>query len=310
MIYFWVALAIIDILIIFFFILLCMISLRHAPADIRKQVFRPGSQLERLQQAILTDEVFFQAHPSEPLTIESSGITLAALRFPRENPNGRIILFHGYRSIAETDFACVMEFYFSRGYELVLVDQRAHGKSGGNWIGFGVLERKDCLRWIRFLNEKYQSLPTFLSGISMGASTVLMALGEELPKNICGAIADCGFTSPKEIIRHVMKDKMHLPSSLLMPILSFFSKVFCGYSFDEYSTIHAMKKTKIPILFIHGKDDHYVPAAMTLENYAACRSPKELILVEGAGHGTSYLQDKETVERTIDAFLKRWNPAK
>lgn len=307
MVYFWIALGILDAFIIFFFILLCIISLRRAPNDIRKQEFRPGSQLDRLQKEIFKEEKFFKDHPHTLLTIEANGATLVAKRFEHKEPTGRILLFHGYRSIAETDFACAMDTYYRLGYELILVDQRAHGQSSGNWIGFGALERYDCLSWIRYLNAKFGSIPTFLSGISMGCTTVLMALELDLPGNVKGAIADCGFTSPKEIIAHVMKKKLRLPPALLMPVLSVFSKLFAGYFFDECSTIDALKKTTLPVLFIHGKSDDFVPTEMTVRNYEACASEKELILVEGAGHGTSFLQDKKGVSQAIATFLKKYN---
>ena len=132
MLIFWIAFGVLDLLILFFFILLCIISLRQAPNDIRKHEFKAGSQLERLQQEILKDERFFDIHPKEELSIQTDGLTLYADRFVHEDPRGRILLFHGYRSMAETDFACVMESYYQAGFELILIDQRAHGKSAGN----------------------------------------------------------------------------------------------------------------------------------------------------------------------------------
>ncbi len=307
MIFLWIALGVIDFFIILFLVLICVVSLRRAPLDLRTRKIPADHPLAKVQEAIVESQVFFKNHPGELLVIEANGVELAARRYAQENPKGRIIMFHGYRSVAEADFGCAMEYYYSRGYELVLIDQRASGKSTGTWIGFGVLERYDCLSWIRYLNEEYQPLPTFLSGISMGCTTVLMALGLELPANVKGVIADCGFTSPKEIIRHVMGRKLHLSPALLMPGMSFFTKLFAGYSYTEYSTLEALKDNKIPVLFIHGKEDHYVPHEMTLQNYEACTAEKQLVLVEGAGHGTSYLQDKATVEKAIGDFFKKYN---
>ncbi len=307
MIYLWIALGILDVLIIFFLVLICVVSLRRAPRDLRTQKFPEGHPMVKVQEAINESQDFFKHHPGELLVIEANGVELAARRYSREDPKGRIIMFHGYRSIAEVDFSCAMDYYYAQGYELVLVDQRASGKSSGSWIGFGILERHDCLSWIRYLNAEFNPLPTFLSGISMGCSTVLMALGLELPSNVKGVIADCGFTSPKEIIRHVMGKTLHLPCGLLMPGMSLFTKLFAGYSYDEYSTLEALKNNRIPILFIHGKEDHYVPHEMTLQNYEACTSEKELVLVEGAGHGTSYLQDKPRVEKALAEFFKKYN---
>ena len=306
---FWILFAIFDLLIIILLVLLCMISLRKTGKDIRELEFVPGSRMEKLKASIVEGQAFFKDHRGDLLVLDANGVTLAARRFPQQNPKGRMILFHGYRSIAENDFGAVMSFYYSMGYELILVDQRAHGKSSGLWIGFGILERYDCKAWVQYLNSEYGAIPTFLSGISMGCSTVLMATGLELPKNVCGILADCGFTSPKEIIAHVMRRKLHLPLEFLMPALSLFSKIFAGYYFGEYSALDAMKTNRLPILFIHGKEDHYVPVEMTVRNYEACISEKKLILVDGAGHGTSYLQDKETVEEAIRLFLKKHTPS-
>ncbi len=305
MIYFWIGIGIFDAVIILFIFLLCLVSLRRRPNDLRTRSFPEGHPMKKVQEAIIEGRKFHLQNLGEPLVIEAGGVELYAKRYTHEKPKGRIILMHGYRSIAENDFSVGARFYYELGYELILVDQRAHGRSGGTWIGFGILERYDCLAWIRFLNATYGELPTFLNGISMGATTVLMACGLELPANVKGVIADCGFTSPKEIIAHVMKRKLHLPLFLLPP-MSLFSKLFAGYYFGEYSAVDAMRQNKIPVLFVHGKDDHFVPPEMTLKNYEACAAEKELILVDGAGHGTSFLQDRPTVEKAVIAFLDRY----
>ncbi len=308
MLYFWIALAVIDVFIVLFLVLLSIMALRRAPLNILGRDFDPDSPMDRVQKAIRDAQIFFAEHRGEELVIEANGVELAARRYAQEKPIGRILMMHGYRSIAENDFSCAMDYYYSCGYELILVDQRAHGKSSGSWIGFGVLERYDCLSWLRYLNDEFGAIPTYLSGISMGCTTVLMASGLALPANVCGIIADCGFTSPKEIVAHVMKSKMHLPPAPLLPIISLFCRLIAGYSLNEYSTLDAMKINQLPILFIHGKEDHYVPPEMTLRNYEACIAEKELLIVDGAGHGTSYLQDREGVEKAIGAFLAKHNP--
>ncbi len=301
----WILILVIDLIIIENMILLCYLSLRRKPHDIRAKTFAPGSPKEAIQKAILESQDFFQNHPYEPMVLEANGVELYGRRFIQTQPVGRILLFHGYRSAAEIDFGPVVSFYDQLGYELVLVDQRAHGKSSGSWIGLGILERFDCLSWIRFLNETYGELPTFLNGVSMGCTTVLMALGLPLPQNVKGVIADCGFTSPKEMIATVFCRKTHLPAFPIIPVLSLFSKLFCGYYFGEYSVPQALKSNRIPILFIHGTEDRFVPPEMTERNYEACAAEKELLLVEGAAHATAYLQDKPSVEKAIQTFLKK-----
>jgi len=308
MIYFWISLIVLDVLIIAFIAMICRISLRRKPNDIRTRPVKEGSNMAQLKETVIKAQTFFKNHPAELLVIEANGVQLAAHRYAQKKPIGRIIMFHGYRSVAEVDFSCAMDLYYSLGYELVLVDQRAHGKSSGSWIGFGVLERYDCLSWIRFLNQTYGVIPTFLSGISMGCSTILMALELPLPSNVCGMIADCGFTSPKEIVAHVIKRDYHVPAGLLMPALTLFSKIFAGYFLGECSTQNTIPKATIPILFIHGKADTYVPPEMTIRNYEICPTDKKLVLVDGAGHGTSFLQDRPRVEQEIRSFFSKNNP--
>lgn len=308
MIYVWIALIVVDILIIAFVAMTCYISLRRKQNDIRTAKVKEGSPLEKMQNAVLDAQSFFKEHLGELLIIEANGVQLAARRYTQEKPIGRIVMFHGYRSVAEVDFSCAMDLYYSLGYELILVDQRAHSRSTGSWIGYGVLERYDCHSWLRYLNDEFGAIPTFLSGISMGTATILMALEFPLPQNVCGIIADCGFTSPKEIIAHVMRKNYHLPPALLLPPLSLFSKLLAGYYFGECSTVETISKATVPILFIHGKDDTFVPPEMTLRNYEACPTDKKLILVDGAGHGTSFLQDRPRVEQEIKAFFAKNNP--
>ncbi|MBQ4052245.1 MAG: alpha/beta hydrolase [Clostridia bacterium] len=307
---FLILFGILDLVIVGLIFLLCTISLRQKPNNLIDRNLEPGSQLEHLRQSIVDGMSFFREHPGEPLLLKANDVDLYGKRFAHKEPKGRLILMHGYRSIAENDFAPVMGFYYSLGYELILVDQRAHGKSSGLWIGFGALERYDCKAWVEHLNRQYGAIPTFLSGISMGCTTVLMATSLGLPKNVRGILADCGFTSPKEIIAHVMKRRIKLPLTFLLPALSFFSKIFAGYSFGECSAENAMKTNQIPVLFIHGKSDNFVPYEMSVRNYSACAAEKTLLLIDGAGHGTSYLQEKETVERAVQDFLTRHNPIK
>jgi pimeloyl-ACP methyl ester carboxylesterase len=218
-----------------------------------------------------------------------------------------ILLFHGYHSVGRTDFGDVLRFYHQKGYHVLLVDERGHGLSQGKYIGFGVLERRDCLSWIQYLQARFgQQISIFLEGASMGASTVLMACGLPLPGNICGVIADCGFTSPWEILRHVLRSQYHLPPFPLLWLMDLWARLLAGYSLKEASTPEALKHTQIPVLFLHGKADRLVPCEMTLQAYEACVSPKYLCLVEKAFHCGSYLLEKERCQKELEQFLRRY----
>ena len=191
------------------------------------------------------------------------------------------------------------------GYSLLLVDQRAHGQSQGKYLTFGVRERMDVISWATYMGQKLgPDAPLILGGLSMGATTVLMASCFDFPANVRAIIADCGFTSPYEIAKSVLRrDYPRLPVGLLLPICGLFTRLYAGFGLHDASTLDAVRESRYPILFIHGTGDTFVPCEMTKEAYAACTSEKELVLVDGAEHGKSYLVEKGRVEEALCRFL-------
>ena len=238
-------------------------------------------------------------------TTSFDGLRLAGKWVPAEKPKATIILFHGYHTHYLHDFAGIFSMYHSIGLNLLLVRQRAHGESEGTYITFGVRERKDVLSWVDFHNRTHGMDNVFLGGMSMGASTVLFAAGEDLPPNVRGITADCGFSSPAEIMAHVIRRDYHLPPKLVLPLMNVWSRALGGFGLWECSTRRTLAKAHVPIIFIHGKADTFVPCAMSREGYDACSSKKELIEVEGAGHGRSYLFDPEGLTRALVDFFNR-----
>lgn len=221
---------------------------------------------------------------------------------------GFLVLMHGFHGYPSNDFGLVIPYYMSLGYALMMPDERAHGESGGNYITFGIRERHDCQKWCEYLNQRFgEEKPIFLDGISMGASTVLMTSSLPLPKNVRGIIADCGFTSPKAIMKHVLKNGMHLPVFPVLLLAAVLCRCMAGFGLEEYSAVEAMKENKLPVLFIHGLADDFVPSYMTEENYAACTAPKKVMYVEGAGHGLSYLYEKEKCQAYLKEFLETYS---
>lgn len=234
------------------------------------------------------------------------GLKLVGYYISAEVPSkNTILLMHGYRSDSYTEFSCLAKFFHDNGYNLLIAHQRCHGESEGKYIGFGVLERFDCKQWIEYLNKRFgieQNL--YLAGVSMGCSTVLMTLGLDLPKNLKAVIADCGFTSPYDIFKHVLKRDFHLPLFPVMYIENFLCKHFVGFGFKDCTTIDILKENNIPILFIHGGQDDYVPTWMGRANYEACKGKKELLIVNDARHATSSMQDSKRYRDTVLSFLE------
>lgn len=245
-----------------------------------------------------------KTEPQKWVNIKSfDGLNLYA-RYYDNKSDKTIILFHGYRSSALRDFSCAVRMYKDFGFNVLLCDQRSHGRSEGKLITFGVKEKKDVVSWCEFVCEKYSPEKIVLGGMSMGATTVLLSLGENLPENVKAAIVDCGFTSPEEIILKVAKQSFKINAKYVLPFLNIFCKFFGNFSIYNNDTRKTVANTEIPIMLIHGKEDGFVPCEMSVEAYNSAKSKKELLLVEGADHGLSFLIDSLLVKSTIKKFLK------
>ena len=244
----------------------------------------------------------------QQLYVESyDGKRLHAQLLRREDAVGTILLFHGYRSSWNVDFSAVIPFYRAQGYNLLLVDQRAHQGSAGTFLTFGVKERYDVISWVTYLGQLLgQDHPLFLDGLSMGATTVLLASCFAFPANVRGVIADCGFTEPYAEMRHVLHGLGRwVPARFVLFWVNLAAHLLAGYGLHEADTRLSVAESRYPILFIHGTGDDFVPCGMTQENFAACTTEKELILVEGAPHGCSYVRDRARVQSALENFLEK-----
>ena len=215
------------------------------------------------------------------------------------------IMFHGYKSGAERDFCGGLQVAVQGGFNVLLVDQRAHGRSEGRCLTFGVRERYDCLAWINYAIERFGSdTKIFLYGMSVGAATVLMASGIDLPDNVVGIVADCGYTSPTAIIKKVLREQ-HCPIFPVYYLTRLGGMLFGGFDLESASATDALSHCKTPVLFIHGGDDRFVPCEMGQENYEQCAAKnKKLLIVPGAGHGLSYMIDRKAYLDALDAFIR------
>lgn len=262
------------------------------------------------QETFQEGKRFFLNYPKEEVSIQSfDGLRLVGyLLKPEEGVpvKGCLLLMHGYHGSPFHDFGVILPFYLKEGYILLIPDERAHGKSEGKCLTFGIKERYDCQLWTRYLADRYPEQPIFLDGISMGGTIVLMTSSLPLPEQVKGIIADCGYTSPYEIVRHVVKNDMHLPLFPTMPMTELTCRLWSGYWLKEYSTLEALRENTRPVLFVHGRADDFVPCYMTEQNYAACKAPKKVTYVEQAGHGLSYLFEKENCEKELLEFLDRY----
>lgn len=247
-------------------------------------------------------------HAQDVYTQSKDGLSLHATWVPAENPRATVLLVHGYHSCIYTDFGLVMKMYHDMGISLLLPDQRGHGKSEGKYTTFGVKESGDMEQWIAWHNSREGETPMFISGLSMGASTVMYLADEPLPQNVRFLIADCGFTSPHAIIGKVFRDQTHIPAWPFLWATDLFAALFAGFRLKEKDSVKTLAKNTLPILMVHGLADDFVPCGMTKAGFAACAGEKHLLLVEGAGHGVSYLKAKDVYLSQVKALLDQYIP--
>ena len=273
-----------------------------APSDYIKGV------RAKYRDTLMAGEAWIRSQVTERVSITSSdGLQLSARLYLHPEAKGILLFFHGYRSSADIDASGAAEYYYNLGYSLLLPDQRSHGQSQGRFITFGIREKDDCVLWSRWCARRFgDDCPQILSGLSMGATTVLMAAGQKLPDSVRCIIADCGFSSPADILRKVIRSDYHVPPIIILPAIAFYAKHRAGFSIDAYSTYTAMETNALPVLFVHGLADAFVPCEMTEACYARCTAPKRLVLVEGAGHGLSFLVDTPRLKKELQDFLSRY----
>lgn len=247
---------------------------------------------------------FISQNPEKVEIVSYDGLRLRGLYLCHPESKGTIILMHGYRMDGYTDFTCVYKKYYELGYSLLNAFQRAHAESEGQYITFGIKERFDTRDWAEYIADRFgPEHKIVLDGLSMGAASVLMAAGLELPANVKGIIADCGFTSPWDQLVHLMKTKYHLPVHPLLDCTDLFARVLGGFSLREYSTLEAMENCSVPVLFLHGESDQFVPTVFSHRAYERCAAPKKLVTIPGAEHGVSYLIDPDTCNKALEEFL-------
>ena len=259
-------------------------------------------------KAVLDDCIAeFDAAPFEQVQIQSrDGLTLYGNYYHVADGAPLEIQFHGYKGNAIRDFSGSWRIAKEAGRNVLLVDQRCHGRSQGHTITFGVKERFDCLEWIHYAVQRFGDVPMMLSGVSMGAATVLMAAGQELPGNVKAVIADCPFDAPSNIIKKVLGQDMGMPVKIVYPLIRFGGMVYGGFNLNADSPAEAVQRAKVPILLIHGDDDRFVPYAMGCNIHAAAPETVEFHTVPGAGHALNYMTDPASYHKIVHAFTEKY----
>lgn len=266
-----------------------------------------SDQMKACKKVIDAAIAEFEAAPFEKVSIIShDGLKLTGRYYHVKDGGALEIACHGYKGNAIRDFCGNYIMAKEDGRNLLLIDERCHGSSEGHTITFGILERKDVLGWIKYANKRFGSVPIMLSGVSMGAATVLMVSGMDLPKNVKGILADCPFDAPANIIKKVLGQDRGLPVKFVYPLILLGGKVYGKFNLEEDTPIQAVKKSKVPILLIHGDADRFVPYEMSCNIHKAAPDKIEFHTIHDAGHAINYVTKPEQYTRIVKAFTQKY----
>lgn len=249
----------------------------------------------------------FEKEPCEEVSITTDdGLKLYG-RYYHVNDHAPVeIMCHGYKGNAIRDFCGNYRIAKEAGRNVLLIDERCHRKSEGHTITFGIKERKDVLCWVRYVNERFGNPSIILSGVSMGAATVLMVSGMKLPENVKAVIADCPYDAPSNIIKKVGATDMGLPVKLVYPLIKMGGKLYGHFNLEEDSPVEAVKKSNVPILLIHGDDDRFVPYEMSIKIHAANPEKIQFHTIHGSGHAINYVTASEEYTKVVNEFMEKY----
>ena len=256
------------------------------------------------QKMISLIDEFISIKHEEVNIVSFDGLKLTGRYYHIDDTYPIQIQFHGYRGNSYRDMCGGNKLARENKYNTLVIDQRAHGKSQGHTITFGIKESKDCLSWINYVNQRFNNPDIYLVGVSMGASTILLASQYDLVSNVKAIIADCPFSSTKQIIKKVVKD-LKLPVNLVYPFIALGAKVFGKFNINHGEVNKAIQKCKIPVLLIHGQEDELVPVNMA---YQIKENNKELIqleIFENAKHGVSYFANSDRYISIVNEFIDK-----
>jgi len=273
------------------------------------KTFVLGEEIEKIQEQTASrenNEDWLNENSEDVYIVTSNNNNLKLHAYEvtnTENSDIWVIEVHGYFCKGRDMTYYAKEFY-NRGYNVLVVDLRGHGQSEGDYIGMGWHDRLDIIDWVNYLISKNENCKIILHGVSMGAATVMMATGENLPTNVKVAIEDCGYTSIWDEFEMQLRVLYNLPTFPVLNAASTVCKIKAGYKIEEGSCVEQVKKSKTPTLFIHGELDAFVPFEMLDKVYTAANCKKEKLVIEGATHAEAASVNPELYWKTIDRFVQ------
>ncbi len=241
--------------------------------------------------------------------LSQDGLLLSGYYIPAKSPTHRyVIISHGYKNSAHS-MATYAHVYHNAGWNVLVPDHRAHGYSQGQYITMGWNEHQDLIGWVNQLVAQDKEAQILLHGLSMGASTVMMATGaSNLPSNVVAAIEDCGYSSVPDELADKVSRGMGLPAFPLVPFTSLMARLHAGFFLGEVDCMEAVARSDTPTLFIHGEEDDFVPFWMLDEVYSVATCPKQQLVVPNAAHAQAQAIAPELYWSTVSSFVERFVP--
>lgn len=257
---------------------------------------------------IQTNVEWLKEQDTKDVYIKSSdGLKLHGTFLPTTNAYRTVICVHGYRGSSASDFSAIIRYLNANHSNVLLVDQRCHGESEGEYITFGAKEQDDIRLWTEYTVSRLDDKnPIYLYGVSMGASTCLLTLKNKLSYQVKGVIADCGYTSMEYICKSLAKAWYHLPEFPIINILKMYCSLIAGFNMNDTNVVNSLKENEIPILFVHGNDDTFVIPENTRINYSATKANKDILWVDGANHAESILKNPTVYHNKLEYFFNTY----
>jgi len=281
-----------------------------------KAVYKPnaitykmmGKELDNLNKFNADNLVELKKRECETISVTSEdGLKFNGYYYKCDVETKKLaLLSHGFKSTAYNTYPAIALFYLSQGFDVILVNHRAHEKSEGAYSGFAQFEGKDLLKWLEYATKRFPDYSIVMHGNSMGAASVMEASAMDIPSNVKCIVSDCGFTSSKKELEYQMKTMFHIPPYPILSIIGIFCKLVAKFDLDGVSALESVKNSKVPIMFAHGTNDMTVPYSMGQECYDACGNEKVLHLYEGAGHGQSYWKHTAQYQKDLMDFIGQY----
>ena len=269
-----------------------------------------SDHMKPFEKFIITEKKWFFENGYEKVEIKShDGLKLnGSVICPAEPSKKTVLAIHGYKNCGINEYAPYVRMYLEMGFNVVIPDDRAHGESEGKYISFAWWDRRDCISWVNYIIDRFgKDSSVMLHGISMGSATVMNASGEkDLPEQVKAIVSDCGYNKAWNQFAHVLKRNFHLPEFPILQVANVVNRILCKYDFKENNPVDQVKNARVPIMFIHGGDDDFVPTSMVYDVFEACSSDvKELHIFPGAAHAESYYVCHDEYVKALKEFVDK-----